>query len=84
MYTQQIYIITKLTFQLVVSSFDFHVTVHRIKFLIIKPTRCTNFSKFFIFGMKLYMFRTVPLSNIRIFPLYTQQWYMSYASADSC
>jgi hypothetical protein len=31
----------------------------------------------FIFGMKLYMFRTVPLSIIRSFSLYTQQWYMS-------
>ena len=25
--------------------------------------------------MKLYMFRTVPLSIIRSFSLYTQQWY---------
>jgi hypothetical protein len=30
------------------------------------------------FGMKLYMFRTVPPSIIRRFSLYTQQWYMSY------
>jgi len=37
----------------------------------------------FILGMKLYMFRTVPLSIIRIFPLYTQQWNMSYSYADS-
>ena len=29
------------------------------------------------------MFRTVPLSIIRSFPLYTQQWYMSYRFADS-
>jgi len=35
------------------------------------------------FGRKLYMFRTVSLSIIRVFPLYTQQWYMSYKSADS-
>jgi len=28
--------------------------------------------------MKLYIFRTVPLSTIRSFSLYTQQWYMSY------
>jgi hypothetical protein len=35
------------------------------------------------FGMKLYMFRTVLLSIIRSFPLYTQQWYMSYRTADS-
>jgi len=29
------------------------------------------------------MFRTVPLSIIRSFSLYTQQWYMSYGCADS-
>jgi hypothetical protein len=28
--------------------FDVHVTVHRDKFLIIRPTRCTNFSKLFL------------------------------------
>jgi len=33
--------------------------------------------------MKLYMFRTVPLSIIRSFSLYTQQWSMSYRFADS-
>jgi hypothetical protein len=33
--------------------------------------------------MKLYMFRTVPLSIIRSFSLYTQQWYISYRFADS-
>ena len=38
----------------------------------------------FIFGMKLYMFQTVPLSIIRSFSLYTQQRYMLYKSADSC
>ena len=27
--------------------FDVHVTVHCVKFLIIKPTRCTNFSNLF-------------------------------------
>ena len=62
--------------------FDAHVTVHRDKFLIIKPTRCTDFSKF-IFGMKLHVFRTVPVSIIGSFPLYTQHWYMSYRFADS-
>ena len=29
------------------------------------------------------MFRVVPLSIIRNFSLYTQQWYMSYTFADS-
>jgi hypothetical protein len=33
--------------------------------------------------MKLYMFRRVPLSIIRSFSLYTQQWYMSYRFDDS-
>jgi hypothetical protein len=28
--------------------------------------------------MKLYMFRTVPLSIIRSYSLYTQQWCMSH------
>jgi len=31
-----------------------------------------------IFGIKHYMFRTVPLSNIRSFSLYTQQTCMTY------
>jgi len=31
----------------------------------------------FIFGIKLYMFRTVPFSIIRSFSLYTRQRYMS-------
>jgi hypothetical protein len=35
------------------------------------------------FGRKLYMFRTVPLSIIRSFSLYTQQWYMPYRSVYS-
>jgi len=51
-------------------------------FLIIEPTRCTNLPKFY-FGTKLYVFRIVPLSIIRSFSLYTQQWNMSYRFADS-
>ena len=30
----------------------------------------------FIFGIKLYIFRTIPPSIIRSFSLYTQQWYV--------
>jgi len=30
------------------------------------------------------MFRTVPLSIIRSFSLYTQQWYMLYMFTDNC
>ena len=56
-------------------------TTRTKKILIIKPTRCTNFSMYF--WKKLYMFETVPLSIIRSLSLYTQQWYMSYRFADS-
>jgi len=28
--------------------FDIHMTVHHVKFLIIKPTRCTTFSNVFV------------------------------------
>jgi len=35
------------------------------------------------FGNNLYMFRTVPLSIIRCFSLYTQQWYILYSFCDS-
>jgi len=28
--------------------FDLHVTVHRVKFLTIKPIRCTNYSNLFL------------------------------------
>ena len=37
----------------------------------------------FISGIKLYVFRAVPLSIIRSFPLHTQQRNMSYRFADS-
>jgi len=46
----------------------------------IKPTRCT----IFIFGIKLYMFQTVPLSIIRSFSLYTQQCIQVCRQLASC
>jgi hypothetical protein len=51
-------------------------------FPVIKPTRCIDFFKFY-FETKLYMFRTVPLSIIMSYSLYTQQRYMSYRFVDS-
>jgi hypothetical protein len=33
--------------------------------------------------MKLYIFRTVPLSIIRSYSLYIQQWYTLYRFVDS-
>jgi len=61
--------------------FDVHVTVHRDKFLIINQLDAPISQIYF--GVKLYMFRTVPPSITRSFPLYTQQWYMPYRFADS-
>jgi len=29
-------------------TFDVHMTIHRSKFLVIKPTRCTDFSNLFL------------------------------------
>jgi hypothetical protein len=52
-----------ITYRTISLQYHVHVTVHRNKFLTIKPTRCTNFTNYF--GMNLYMFRTVPLSIIR-------------------
>jgi len=40
---------------------------------IVKPTRCSNVSNLFYFGMTLYMFRTVFPSIIRSWTLYIQQ-----------
>jgi len=40
---------------------------------VVKPTRCTNVSNLFYFGMTLYMFRTVFLSIKRSSTLYIQQ-----------
>ena len=34
--------------------------------------------------MKLYMFRTVPLSTIRSFSLYTQQWLLMFHPDATC
>ena len=40
-------------------TFDVHMAVHRNIISIVNPTRCTNVSNLFYFGMTLYMFRTV-------------------------
>jgi hypothetical protein len=60
---------------------DVHVKVHRNKLLIINQLNA-QISQIYI-GMKIYMFRAVPLSVVMSFPLYTQQWCMSYKFAYS-
>ena len=41
-------------------------------------TKKMNWFLKFIFGIKIYMFRTVSVSIIRSLVLYTQQWHMSH------
>jgi hypothetical protein len=66
----------------IVTNFKFMWPCIVTNFHTIKPTRCTDFVKF-ILEMKVYMLRTFPLSIIRSYSLYTQQWYMSYSFVDS-
>jgi hypothetical protein len=49
-------------------------------FLIIKPTRCTNFSILFLEWKYTYLGQFLCPSS-EIFLLYTQQWYMSHSFA---
>jgi len=49
--------------------------------LITKPTRWINSQIYF--GMKLYMFPTIPPPITRSFSLYTQQRYTSFKFVDS-
>jgi len=48
MHMKTSFIPTALTIHTLKLFFDVHVTVHRDKFLIINPTRCTNFSNLFL------------------------------------
>jgi len=55
------------------------VTVHRDKFLIIKPTRCTNFSNLF-WNESLHVSDSSSVHHQELFTVHTA---MSYRSADS-
>jgi len=57
--------------------------MHHAKFLIIKLTRCTDFSDVFL-EWNSTCFRQFLCHIIRSFSLYTQQWYVTYRFADSC
>ena len=56
-------------------SFAVFTVVYKVWILasIVKPTRCTNVSNLFCFGITLYMFRMVFLSVIRSSQVYIQQ-----------
>ena len=53
--------------------FDVHRAMHRNIISIVKPTRYTNVSNLFYFGMTLYIFRTLFPSIISSSRLYIQQ-----------
>ena len=59
--------------------FDIHMTVHHVKFLIIKPTRCTNFSNLFL-EWNSTCFRQFLRPSSGVFHCTQRQWYMSYRS----
>jgi hypothetical protein len=61
--------------------FYVHMTEHNKKFLCNKPTRCTNFTN--LFCHETTCFRQFVCPSSGVYPLYTQQWYMSYRFVDS-
>jgi len=63
------------------SETDVHVTVHGVKFLIIKPNRFNNFSDLFLEWNSVCFWQFLCPSS-GVFHC-TQQWYMSYRFAGS-
>jgi len=78
------------------AEFYVRVTLHRNKFLynfmfmwpcivtnffIIKPTRCTNFTNLFLVWNST-RFGQFFCPSSGVYPLYTQQWFMSYRFVD--
>jgi hypothetical protein len=66
-------------------TFNTHVPLHMqtsiYRFLIIKPTRCTNFSR--LFWNETLHVSDSSVSISRSYSLYTQQWYMSHRFVDN-
>jgi len=58
--------------------FDLHMIGQRDTFFIINRLEALISQNLFYFGRTLYMFRTVPLSIIRSYSLYTQQRYLCH------
>ena len=61
--------------EMTVVQFDVHVTIHHDKFLIIKPSGCTNFSKL-IFGMKLHILDSSSVHHQEFFTVHTALVYV--------
>ena len=66
--------VKRMTVSYEMDNFDVHRAVHFNFISIVKPTRCTNVSNLFYFGMTLYMLRMVFPSIIRNSRLYIQQY----------
>jgi len=60
-------------------TFDVHVTVHRDKFLIIKPTRCTNFSHLF-WNETLHVTDSSSVHHQEFFTVHTAMVYVIQVS----
>jgi len=61
-----------------------HVTVHRDKFLIIEPNRCTDFSTFLFWNETLHVSDSSSVHHQEFFTVHTEMvGYMSYRFADS-
>ena len=56
--------------------FDVHVTVNRVKFLIIKPTRCTNLSKFYFGFESLHVSDSSSVHHQEFFTVHTAVVYV--------
>ena len=57
--------------------FDVHVTVHRDKFLKIKPTRCTNFSNLFFWYEALHVSDSSSFHHQEFFTVHTAMVYVT-------
>ena len=59
---------------------DVHVAVHRDKFLVIKPNRYTNFSKFLIWNETLHVSDIASVYHQEFFTVHTAMVYVIQVS----
>ena len=62
--------------------FDVHVTMHRDKFLIIKPTRCTNFSNLFFWNEILHVSDSSSIHRQEFFTVHTAMVYVVWQKSN--
>ena len=64
--------------------FKVHVTVHRDKFLIIEPTKCTNFSKFLFWNETLHVSDSSSVHHQEFSTLHTAVVYVIQVMLTAC